>query len=68
MNHAALGVEGVKSAQERLLARGADLKNQQPKIGRDGKWQLNLYDPNLTRIELMEFAPVAPPCCSPLIK
>lgn len=67
-NHGALGVPSVKAAQERLIARGVDLKNQQPKIGRDGKWQLNLYDPNLTRMELMEFEPVQPPCCSPFIK
>lgn len=32
-----------------------------PKIGRDGKWQLNLYDPNLTRVELMEPKPVRTP-------
>jgi hypothetical protein len=38
-----------------------------PKIGRDGKWQLNLYDPNLTRAELMEPKPVQPPCCSPFL-
>jgi len=25
---------------------------------------LNLYDPNLTRAELMEPKPVEPPCCS----
>lgn len=68
MNHAALGVKSVKDAEAALLARGVDLKNQQAKIGRDGKWQLNLYDPNLTRIELMEFEPVQPPCCSPFIK
>lgn len=29
-------------------------EGQQPKICRDGKWQLNLYDPDLTRTELME--------------
>jgi hypothetical protein len=29
---------------------------------------LNLYDPNLTRAELMEPAPVQTPCCSPFIK
>jgi hypothetical protein len=33
-------------------------------MGRDGKWQLNLYDPDLTRIELMEFTPKEKPCCS----
>jgi len=38
--------------------------NEAPKIGRDGKWQLNLYDPDETRVELMEFTPVEKPCCS----
>ena len=50
-----------------MLARG--LKPAEgPKIGRDGKWQLNLYDPNLTRMELMEPEPVQEPCCSPILK
>jgi hypothetical protein len=33
-------------------------------MGKDGKWQANLYDPDGTRVELMEFQPVAKPCCS----
>jgi catechol 2,3-dioxygenase-like lactoylglutathione lyase family enzyme len=66
MHHLALGVPSVAQAQEKLLARGVDLHGQQPKIGRDGKWQLNLYDPNLTRAELMEPKPVQTPCCSPI--
>ena len=37
-------------------------------IGRDGKWQLNLYDPNSTRVELMEPKPVRTPCCSPILE
>jgi catechol 2,3-dioxygenase-like lactoylglutathione lyase family enzyme len=66
MHHLALGVPSVAQAQEKLTARGVDLHGQQPKIGRDGKWQLNLYDPNLTRAELMEPKPVQTPCCSPI--
>ncbi len=38
--------------------------SEKPKIGRDGKWQLNLYDPDDTRVEFMEFTPVQKPCCS----
>jgi hypothetical protein len=34
-------------------------------MGKDGKWQANLYDPDGTRVELMEFQPVTDPCCSP---
>jgi catechol 2,3-dioxygenase-like lactoylglutathione lyase family enzyme len=68
MNHLALGVPSVEHATKTLADRGMDLQNQKPKIGRDGKWQLNLYDPNFTRAELMEPEPVEKPCCSPFIK
>jgi catechol 2,3-dioxygenase-like lactoylglutathione lyase family enzyme len=63
MNHAALGVRDIKAARERLLKNGWK-PGEQPHIGRDGKWQLNLYDPDDTRVELMEFTPVQKPCCS----
>ncbi|MGH9511501.1 MAG: VOC family protein [Terriglobales bacterium] len=64
MNHLALGVPDVNAANQELIKRG--FKGEKPKIGRDGKWQLNLYDPNLTRVELMEPKPVQKPCCSPM--
>lgn len=67
MNHFALGVQSVKKGYETVLARGLK-PGEGPKIGRDGKWQLNLYDPNLTRMELMEPEPVEKPCCSPILK
>ena len=63
MNHMALGVSSVKEAAIQLEKNGVKLP-EQPKIGRDGKWQLNLYDPDQTRVELMEFTPVEKPCCS----
>ncbi len=66
MNHLALGVPSVDAAYKSLIDRKANLQDQKPKIGRDGKWQLNLYDPNLTRVELMEPKPVETPCCSPM--
>jgi lactoylglutathione lyase len=64
MHHLALGVPSVDAGYKKLLDRGVDLKTEKPKIGRDGKWQLNLYDPDLTRTELMEPKPVQKPCCS----
>jgi catechol 2,3-dioxygenase-like lactoylglutathione lyase family enzyme len=65
MNHISLGVVSVKAAKEQLEKAGVVLgAEEQPKIGRDGKWQLNLYDPDGTRVELMEFTPVEKPCCS----
>jgi lactoylglutathione lyase len=66
MHHFALGVPSVKAADQTVLKRG--MKPEKPQIGRDGKWQLNLYDPNFTRVELMEPTPVREPCCSPFLK
>ena len=63
MNHIALGVPDIHAAAKQLLTNGMKL-SEEPKIGRDGKWQLNLYDPDDTRVELMEFTPVEKPCCS----
>jgi len=63
MNHIALGVTDIHATQEQLRKNGAPL-TEEPKIGRDGKWQLNVYDPDQTRIEFMEFTPVQKPCCS----
>ena len=65
MNHIALGVTDMRRADDALLQSGLRLPiNEAPQIGRDGKWQLNLYDPDGTRVELMEFTPVEKPCCS----
>jgi len=66
MNHLALGVDSIQVSYQQVLANGLK-PPQPPKIGRDGKWQLNLYDPNDTRAELMEFKPVQTPCCSPML-
>jgi catechol 2,3-dioxygenase-like lactoylglutathione lyase family enzyme len=65
MNHVAFGVPEMEAAARILQSRQAPMP-EKPKIGRDGKWQLNLYDPNLTRAELMEPKPVETPCCSEL--
>jgi lactoylglutathione lyase len=64
MHHLALGVPDVQAGYKSVTERG--YKAEPPKIGRDGKWQLNLYDPDLTRAELMEPKPVQTPCCSPI--
>jgi catechol 2,3-dioxygenase-like lactoylglutathione lyase family enzyme len=66
MHHLALGVPNIQSAYQTVLERGLK-PPKPPQIGRDGKWQLNLYDPNYTRAELMEFKPVQKPCCSPML-
>ncbi len=63
MNHIALGVNDIHETQKQLIANGWK-PTEEPKIGRDGKWQLNLYDPDETRSEFMEFRPTEKPCCS----
>lgn len=65
MNHISLGVRDIKEAQAKLESHGwKPHGDEKAQMGRDGKWQLNLYDPDFTRIELMEFTPVEKPCCS----
>jgi catechol 2,3-dioxygenase-like lactoylglutathione lyase family enzyme len=65
LNHFSLGVPSTESAYT-LLWNGDRLTGQSntPKIGRDAKWQLNLFDPDGTRAEIMEFHAVGTPCCS----
>ena len=66
MHHLALGVPEIQAGFKKVTDNGVKAP-QPPKLGRDGKWQLNLYDPNYTRTELMEFKPVEKPCCSPFL-
>jgi catechol 2,3-dioxygenase-like lactoylglutathione lyase family enzyme len=65
MNHISLGVVDMKKAQAMLESHGWKAHGEEKaQMGKDGKWQLNLYDPDLTRVELMEFKPAEKPCCS----
>jgi len=65
MNHISLGVLDMKKAQATLESHGwKPHGDEKAQMGKDGKWQLNLYDPDFTRVELMEFKPVQKPCCS----
>jgi catechol 2,3-dioxygenase-like lactoylglutathione lyase family enzyme len=65
MNHLSIGVVNMEKAVT-TLSSGDRLDNQHTpmQIGRDGKWQFNLFDPDQTRLELMEFSNVEKPCCS----
>jgi len=66
MNHFSLGVATMDSALKALAAnqcQGANCSKTQ--MGRDGKVQLNLFDPDQTRVEFMEFKPSGTVCCSP---
>ena len=66
-DHIAPGVVSVAELQRQLEARGwKPSANKNPQVlGVDGKLQLDLTDPDGTRIEFMEFKPVKAPCCSP---
>jgi catechol 2,3-dioxygenase-like lactoylglutathione lyase family enzyme len=65
MNHISYGVADMKKAQALLESHGwKEHGGEHAQMGRDGKWQLNVYDPDFVRVELMEFKPVQKPCCS----
>jgi len=64
MNHISLGVADMKKAQAIMESHGwKPHGDEEAEIGRDGKWQLDVFDPDLSRVELMEFKPVQKPCC-----
>jgi catechol 2,3-dioxygenase-like lactoylglutathione lyase family enzyme len=68
LNHFSLGVANAEAAYTTLW-NGKRLEGQgdgsHPKIGLDAKWQINLYDPDGTRAEIMELHAIGTPCCSP---
>jgi hypothetical protein len=65
MDHFSLGVHDMKKTAELLYSEDRiPERTSGPKIGRDGKWQYNLFAPDGTRAEIMEFQPAAKPCCS----
>jgi catechol 2,3-dioxygenase-like lactoylglutathione lyase family enzyme len=64
-DHFSLGVADIKAAA--LILYSGDRtpeRSSGAKIGRDGKWQYNLFSPDGTRAEIMEFQAVGKPCCS----
>ena len=68
LDHFALGIFNVEKTYTMLYAADRlNTKHSNPQLGRDGKWQLNIYDPDGIRAELMEFQPVTKPCCSPFL-
>jgi catechol 2,3-dioxygenase-like lactoylglutathione lyase family enzyme len=63
-DHFSLGTRDAKEAAA-LLRNNGVLKIDGPEIGRDGKNALDIYDPDGTRVEVMEFTPTKEPCCHP---
>jgi lactoylglutathione lyase len=65
-HHIGLGVDQIQPIYQEVISRGYHPAHA-PINGRDGKWQLGLYDPDMTRVEVMEFKPAETPCCSPML-
>jgi hypothetical protein len=67
LDHFSIGEVSVPDAYKVLQAGNRlDCRHDQgPKIGRDGKYQFNMYDPDGIRSELMNFHATEKPCCSP---
>jgi catechol 2,3-dioxygenase-like lactoylglutathione lyase family enzyme len=63
-NHFSFGVTDVHDAASRLRSNGLKTFDG-PEVGRDGKDSLDAYDPDGTRVEVMEFVPKEKPCCHP---
>lgn len=53
MAHCSLEVPDIKEARKMALDRGQD-GIQEPRFGLDLRWQFNLFDPDGTRVELMQ--------------
>ncbi len=63
-NHFSFGVKNVHDAAAQLRANGLQSFDG-PEVGRDGKDSLDAYDPDGTRVEVMDFTPKEKPCCHP---
>jgi hypothetical protein len=61
-------VAKLKESGRLVVARRLDVGmpvGESTKVGRDGKGQYNLFDPDGTRVEFMNFHHTSDPCCSP---
>ncbi len=67
LDHFSIGEVSVPDTYK-VLATGNRLDcrhDPAPKIGLDGKYQFNMYDPDGIRTEVMNFHATEKPCCSP---
>jgi len=68
LDHLSVGVPSVEVAYK-ILKDGNRLPgapaDDHPRMGKDGKGQYNMYDPDGIRLELMNFKATEKPCCSP---
>ena len=66
LDHFSIGEKSVDDAFK-VLQAGNRLEGRHdsaPKVGKDGKGQFNMYDPDGIRAELMNFHATEKPCCS----
>jgi catechol 2,3-dioxygenase-like lactoylglutathione lyase family enzyme len=67
-DHFSLGTEKMKSVLIQLRVNRCDDDNcKESQLGLDGKVQVNVFDPDLSRVEFMEYVPKHQPCCSPIV-
>jgi len=68
LDHLSIGVDSVDAAFKTLKdanrLAGVDAQSH-TQMGKDGKGQFNLFDPDGIRMELMNFHATEKPCCSP---
>ena len=69
LDHFSLGTAHMQDVVDELARNGCAKTDQaancaRTQMGRDGKVQLNVFDPDQTRVEYMEFKPSGPICCS----
>jgi hypothetical protein len=68
LDHISIGENSVETAFK-TLKDGGRLEGVRhddgTKVGKDGKVQFNMYDPDGIRAELMSLHAVEKPCCSP---
>jgi catechol 2,3-dioxygenase-like lactoylglutathione lyase family enzyme len=66
LDHLSIGENSVTDAYKVLEAgnRLTGVHDAHTQIGKDGKGQFNLYDPDGIRLELMDFHATEKPCCS----
>jgi catechol 2,3-dioxygenase-like lactoylglutathione lyase family enzyme len=67
LDHLSIGEDSVDAAYKTLEEgnRLGGVHDAHTQIGKDGKGQFNLYDPDGVRLELMNFHATEKPCCSP---
>jgi catechol 2,3-dioxygenase-like lactoylglutathione lyase family enzyme len=67
LDHFSIGVDSVDAAYKKLASANhlGAIHDPHTQMGKDGKGQFNMYDPDGIRIELMNFHATQKPCCSP---